>query len=133
MHKDLSKSLEDLTIESSDSFHKLSPVFLRKNGQLSATNNGCFSSIIDQFREICNSGDPYKRYDVYNELGCGASGVVFNALDVETGEKLAIKDIDLTKQSSHSLIVNEIRILKDFNHKNLVNFLDSYLGKFDLK
>nr|AAL28262.1 GH15507p [Drosophila melanogaster] len=33
----------------------------------------------------------------------------------------------MKNQSSKDLILTEIRVLKDFNHKNLVNFLDAYL------
>ena len=51
---------------------------------------------------------------------------MFIALDLETGNQVAIKTIDLKNQSSKELILNEIRVLKDFNHKNLVNFLDAY-------
>lgn len=52
--------------------------------------------------------------------------MVFIALDLETEQKVAIKTIDLKSQTSKELILNEIRVLKDFNHKNLVNFLDAY-------
>ena len=52
--------------------------------------------------------------------------MVFIAQDVVTNSKVAIKTINLAAQTSKELILNEIKILKDFNHKNLVNFLDAY-------
>lgn len=82
--------------------------------------------VYEELRKICNLDDPYKRYEKTKEVGKGASGVVFIASDLETSHKVAIKTIDLKNQSSKELILNEIRVLKDFNHKNLVNFLDAY-------
>lgn len=82
--------------------------------------------VYDELRKICNLDDPTLRYETKLEVGKGASGVVFIALDLKTEQKVAIKTIDLKNQSSKELILNEIRVLKDFNHRNLVNFLDAY-------
>lgn len=79
-----------------------------------------------ELRSICNLSDPLDKYKKTKEVGKGASGVVFIALDLESEKQVAIKTIDLKNQSSKELILNEIRVLKDFNHKNLVNFLDAY-------
>lgn len=79
-----------------------------------------------ELRSICNLSDPLDKYEKTKEVGKGASGVVFIASDLESKKQVAIKTIDLKNQSSKELILNEIRVLKDFNHKNLVNFLDAY-------
>lgn len=83
--------------------------------------------VYDELRKICNLDNPALRYETKLEVGKGASGVVFIALDLITDQKVAIKTIALKDQSSKELILNEIRVLKDFNHRNLVNFLDAYL------
>lgn len=49
-----------------------------------------------------------------------------------TDNKVAVKRMDLSKQSRLDLIVNEIMIMKESHHGNIVNFLDSYLVQNDL-
>lgn len=82
--------------------------------------------VYNELRKICKLDDPTLRYETKLEVGKGASGVVFIAQDLQTGSNVAIKTIDLKSQSSKELILNEIRVLQDFNHPNLVNFLDAY-------
>lgn len=79
-----------------------------------------------ELKSICNLTDPLKKYSKTKEVGKGASGIVFIASDLESQKQVAIKTIDLKNQSSKELILNEIRVLIDFNHKNLVNFLEAF-------
>lgn len=86
-----------------------------------------------KIRDICSKGDPNSRYERPNtkDLGSGASGIVFKAIVKKTGQSVAIKDIDMTKQQRKELLLGEIKILKNITHKNLVNFLDSYIVQTD--
>ncbi|PKU31420.1 serine threonine-protein kinase pak 2 [Limosa lapponica baueri] len=52
---------------------------------------------------------------------------VFTAIDVATGQEVAIKQINLQKQPKKELIINEILVMKELKNPNIVNFLDSYL------
>jgi p21-activated kinase 1 len=79
-----------------------------------------------ELKVICNLSDPLEKYKQVKEVGKGASGVVFIAQQLGTDKQVAIKTIDLKNQSSKELILNEIRVLQDFNHRNLVNFLEAY-------
>ena len=56
-----------------------------------------------------------------------ASGHVYVAKTLATGKKVAIKEMDLTTQPRKELIVNEIMVMKESRHPNIVNFLNSYL------
>ena len=52
----------------------------------------------------------------------------------EVGSKrcVAIKQMNLEQQPKKDLIINEIIVMKDSKHKNIVNFMDSYLHDGDL-
>lgn len=81
---------------------------------------------------ICTPGDPTKKYYNLNKIGQGASGGVFTAYEVGTNRCVAIKQMNLDLQPKKDLIINEILVMKDSKHKNIVNFLDSYLHGLDL-
>ena len=53
--------------------------------------------------------------------------MVFVAKTLATGKKVAIKQMDLAQQPRKELIVNEIIVMKESQHPNVVNFLDAYL------
>uniref|UniRef100_A0A4W4EM02 non-specific serine/threonine protein kinase n=1 Tax=Electrophorus electricus TaxID=8005 RepID=A0A4W4EM02_ELEEL len=76
---------------------------------------------------IVSIGDPKKKYTRYEKIGQGASGTVFTAIDVATGQEVAIKQINLQKQPKKELIINEILVMKELKNPNIVNFLDSFL------
>src|SRR4051812_7624922 len=61
-----------------------------------------------------------------------ASGGVFIAHQVSTGLLVAIKQMNLEQQPKKDLIINEILVMKEMRHKNIVNYIDSYLWKGDL-
>ncbi|KAF0289926.1 Serine/threonine-protein kinase PAK 1 [Amphibalanus amphitrite] len=85
------------------------------------------AAVNEALREICAPGDPRERFAFDKELGAGASGIVNLATERATGRRVAIKDIDLTKQPRRDLILTEIRVMRDVHHPNLVNFLDAHL------
>lgn len=55
--------------------------------------------------------------------------MVFVAKGLQTGKKVAIKQMDLAQQPRKELIVNEIVVMKESHHPNVVNFLDAFLIK----
>ena len=93
------------------------------------------SNIVDvtaRLRAICSPGDPTAKYGNLNKIGQGASGGVFTAYETGTKRCVAIKQMNLEQQPKKDLIINEIVVMKGSQHKNIVNFIDSYLHDGDL-
>lgn len=120
---DLTKGLDDLTLIN-DIEGEIDKSIIREKERPNETLTD--EKVYEHLRNICNPEDPYERFKRSIELGSGASGTVFTATDIINGHRVAIKDIDMNKQGRKELILNEIKILKEFKHENLVNFLDAY-------
>lgn len=90
--------------------------------------------ILAKLKTVVNNNDPTPLFKIIEKAGQGASGAVYLAESVmKDGGKVAIKQMDLNLQPRKELIINEILVMKDSQHKNIVNFLDSYLrGSSDL-
>ncbi|XP_013408073.1 serine/threonine-protein kinase PAK 3 [Lingula anatina] len=84
--------------------------------------------IIKKLNELANmTDDPLMRYNLGKKLGEGASGTVCLATDITTGGTVAIKMMDLEKQTKKEMIISEILVMKEQHHPHIVNFLDCYL------
>ncbi|KAL2359491.1 signal transducing kinase of the PAK [Blastomyces dermatitidis] len=98
--------------------------------QRTRQNNGF--DIKARLNAICSSGDPTRKYRNLNKIGQGASGGVYTAYENGTNKCVAIKQMNLELQPKKDLIINEILVMKDSKHKNIVNFMDSFLHGGDL-
>ena len=83
-------------------------------------------------RDLCTAGRPKDRYKTDIELGAGAGGTVCLALDKTTKSRVALKKIDMSKQDKKGMIMMEIKVMKDLKHKNLINYIESYLVNNEL-
>ncbi|KAL3897130.1 MAG: hypothetical protein SGCHY_003634 [Lobulomycetales sp.] len=88
--------------------------------------------VVAKLSSVCNPLDPTKLYKNLQKVGQGASGGVFVAKYIKTGESVAIKQMNLEQQPKKELIINEILVMREARHKNIVNFMDSFLWKGDL-
>ncbi|OSD03749.1 Pkinase-domain-containing protein [Trametes coccinea BRFM310] len=87
------------------------------------------AQIMEKLRSVVSQDDPRQLYSKIRKVGQGASGHVYVAKTHATGKKVAIKEMDLSNQPRKELIVNEILVMKESQHPNIVNFLDAYLVK----
>ncbi|KAK2003426.1 Pkinase-domain-containing protein [Colletotrichum falcatum] len=100
------------------------------------------SEVMAKLKEAVSKDDPNLSYSKQKKIGQGASGSVYVAKVKEgavspvardvlraQGAKaqVAIKQMDLAHQPRKELIVNEIMVMKDSRHPNIVNFLDAFL------
>ncbi|XP_073306781.1 MAP3K epsilon protein kinase 1-like isoform X1 [Primulina huaijiensis] len=74
------------------------------------------------------------KYMLGDEIGKGAYGRVYKGLDLENGDFVAIKQVSLENIAQEDLntIMQEIDLLKNLNHKNIVKYLGSLKTKTHL-
>lgn len=100
------------------------------------------SEVMAKLRTVVSKDKPLDSYNKQKKIGQGASGSVYVARIKETATsatarmllrengpraQVAIKQMDLRNQPRKELIVNEIIVMKDSRHPNIVNFLDAFL------
>ncbi|KAJ5693378.1 Serine/threonine-protein kinase CLA4 [Penicillium macrosclerotiorum] len=100
------------------------------------------NEVMDRLRAVVSRDNPNESYSKQRKIGQGASGSVYVARVKEHATssvarelyrqygprcQVAIKQMDLRSQPRKELIVNEIIVMKDSQHANIVNFLDSFL------
>uniref|UniRef100_A0A3P8TLC4 non-specific serine/threonine protein kinase n=1 Tax=Amphiprion percula TaxID=161767 RepID=A0A3P8TLC4_AMPPE len=85
----------------------------------------------EQFRAalqmVVDPGDPRTYLDHYIKIGEGSTGIVCIATVKTTGKLVAVKKMDLRKQQRRELLFNEVVIMRDYHHENVVEMYNSYL------
>ncbi|XP_041733584.1 serine/threonine-protein kinase PAK 4 [Coregonus clupeaformis] len=85
----------------------------------------------EQFRAalqmVVDPGDPRTYLDHYIKIGEGSTGIVCIATIKSTGKLVAVKKMDLRKQQRRELLFNEVVIMRDYHHDNVVEMYNSYL------
>ena len=100
------------------------------------------AEVMKRLREVVSKEAPLASYNKQKKIGQGASGSVYvarvreNAISREARgvlanqgprAQVAIKQMDLRNQPRKELIVNEIVVMKDSKHPNIVNFIEAFL------
>lgn len=85
-----------------------------------------------RIKALCNSGDPNPHFSQFIKVGQGASGAVFSAVYAKNGEKVAVKKLSMKKEENIELIENELAILRDTKHKNIVKYIGTWLWNQEL-
>lgn len=109
----------------------------------------------EQFRAalqmVVSVGDPRDNLENFIKIGEGSTGTVWIAMEKNTSElsaictmnifiifscllerKVAVKKMDLRKQQRRELLFNEVVILRDYHHPNIVETYNSYLVNDEL-
>ncbi|XP_050673329.1 serine/threonine-protein kinase Pak [Leptidea sinapis] len=104
----------------------------RSTGQQQRKKKMTDEEILEKLRTIVSVGDPNRKYTKMEKIGQGASGTVYTAIETSTGMEVAIKQMNLSHQPKKELIINEILVMRENKHNNVVNYLDSYLVNEEL-
>lgn len=111
----------------------------QKEVRMSTMSEG---EVMERLKQVVSKDNPNESYVKQKKIGQGASGSVYVARVRENATsdvareilrtngpraQVAIKQMDLRSQPRKELIVNEIIVMKDSQHPNIVNFLDSFL------
>ncbi|KAI4499249.1 hypothetical protein M0802_005509 [Mischocyttarus mexicanus] len=85
----------------------------------------------EQFRAalqmVVSRGDPRENLENFLKIGEGSTGTVCIATDKSTNRQVAVKKMDLRKQQRRELLFNEVVIMRDYHHLNIVEMYDSFL------
>ncbi|XP_055533615.1 serine/threonine-protein kinase PAK mbt [Wyeomyia smithii] len=90
----------------------------------------------EQFRAalqmVVSAGDPRENLQNFTKIGEGSTGTVCIATDKSTGRQVAVKKMDLRKQQRRELLFNEVVIMRDYHHPNIVETYSSFLVNDEL-
>jgi len=90
----------------------------------------------EQFRAalqmVVSAGDPRHDLENFIKIGEGSTGIVCIATETESRNQVAVKRMDLKKQQRRELLFNEVVIMRDYHHPNIVEMYDSYLVEDEL-
>ncbi|XP_011704103.1 PREDICTED: serine/threonine-protein kinase PAK mbt isoform X2 [Wasmannia auropunctata] len=85
----------------------------------------------EQFRAalqmVVSQGDPRENLENFLKIGEGSTGTVCIATDKSTNRQVAVKKMDLRKQQRRELLFNEVVIMRDYHHPNIVEMYNSFL------
>ncbi|XP_069371214.1 serine/threonine-protein kinase PAK 6-like [Paralichthys olivaceus] len=81
---------------------------------------------------VVDPGDPRTTLDNFVKIGEGSTGVVCIAQERLSGQQVAVKMMDVRKQQRRELLFNEVVIMRDYQHQNMVQMYRSALVQEEL-
>lgn len=99
------------------------------------------AELLARLQPLVSEDDPNISYQKHKKIGQGVSGSVYVAtirttavgigrqIATQKGPKtrVAIKEMNLARQHRKEALIDEITIMKEGKHKNVINFLDAFL------
>ena len=73
---------------------------------------------------LVSAGDPRHDLEDFIKIGEGSTGIVCIATERNSLKKVAVKRMDLRKQQRRELLFNEVVIMRDYHHSNIVEMYD---------
>ncbi|XP_023264560.1 serine/threonine-protein kinase PAK 6-like [Seriola lalandi dorsalis] len=104
--------------------------------QQTVSNGGAQTVTHEQFKAalqmVVDAGEPRMSLENFVKIGEGSTGVVCIARERHSGRQVAVKMMDLRKQQRRELLFNEVVIMRDYRHQNVVEMYRSALVEEEL-
>lgn len=81
---------------------------------------------------VVSPGDPRGDLHSFVKIGEGSTGIVCIATERSSGRQVAVKKMDLQRQQRRELLFNEVVIMRDYPHPNIVEMYNSFLVENEL-
>ncbi|CAI4222591.1 unnamed protein product [Auanema sp. JU1783] len=81
----------------------------------------------DALRKVVSPSDPRPDLTDFKQVGEGSTGNVSAAYKISTRQIVAVKRMNLRKQQRRELLFNEVSIMRDYQHPNIVRMYSSHL------
>uniref|UniRef100_A0AC35UFS6 Protein kinase domain-containing protein n=1 Tax=Rhabditophanes sp. KR3021 TaxID=114890 RepID=A0AC35UFS6_9BILA len=81
---------------------------------------------------VVDKGDPRGAIKEFVQIGEGSTSLVFRGKFVASGATVAVKKMKLKGQQRRELLFNEVVLMRDFSHSNIVKIFNSYLVEEEL-
>jgi serine/threonine protein kinase len=85
-----------------------------------------YAKYVPQPVDIKTQQSVYDSYDILEEIGTGAFGVVHRCREIKTGHVYAAKFIPISHAMEKALIRKEIDIMNHLHHNKLINLHDAF-------
>ncbi|XP_071323422.1 serine/threonine-protein kinase PAK 6-like isoform X2 [Trachinotus anak] len=106
------------------------------SAQQTAVDGGPQNVTHEQFKAalqmVVDPGDPRPTLENFVKIGEGSTGVVCITRERHSGRQVAVKMMDLRKQQRRELLFNEVVIMRDYRHQNVVEMYRSALVEEEL-
>ncbi|CAF1087799.1 unnamed protein product [Rotaria sordida] len=104
-----------------------SPAIVPTREKIDGSTKLSLEDFVFALQKVVSQSDPRTMYDHFIKIGEGSTANVYIAIDKHYGTQVAIKQMNITKQQRKELLFNEVMIMRDYKHPNIVEMYGSYL------
>lgn len=66
---------------------------------------------------MVSPGDPFAKYRLAEKIGVGATGTVWTAHNLVTGQVVAVKRMAFRSQQKKEMLLTEIKVMQQYRHQ----------------